>query len=174
MPEFAPRDVLSRVATATKKNLTDWNEGVSLAARSNKTVEDLRHRVTSDRLGLATECRRRARKLVELKPPMYRDAISRYYYCLYHTFRAVAYYVTPGDDSQEHKTLPGAIPDSFPDADAWRNRLKTARLARNNADYNAYPKAERAWRQDCDQLAEYADEVIGLARSYLTNKGCVL
>jgi uncharacterized protein (UPF0332 family) len=169
--EFAPAEVLQRVGTATKRNLTDWQEGLSIEARSGKPLEVLRHRATTDRLALATECRNRARRLETLDPPMFRDAISRYYYCLYHAFRAAVYFVIEGDDHQEHKALPGAIPDSFPDVDQWRNALKTARLTRNAADYNAYPKAEGRWRADCAVLSQDVDRALVSIRTYLRQEG---
>jgi uncharacterized protein (UPF0332 family) len=169
--EFAPAEVLQRVGTATKRNLTDWQEGISIESRSGKSLEVLRHRATADRLALAAECRNRARRLENVDPPMYRDAISRYYYCLYHAFRAAVYFVAGGDDHQEHKALPGAISDSFPDVDQWRNVLKTARLLRNAADYTAYPKAESRWRADCASLSNDVDRALIAIRAFLRQEG---
>lgn len=171
MAEFAPAEVLQRVGTATKRNIADWREGISIEERSGKTLDVLRHRATSDRLALAAECRNRARRLEALDPPMFRDAISRYYYCLYHAFRAAVYFHAGGDDHQEHKALPAAIPDAFPDVDQWRNILKTARLTRNAADYNAYPKADSRWRADCAGLSQEVDRALVAIRAFLRQEG---
>ena len=103
---------------------------------------------------------------------MHRDAISRYYYSLYHAFRAVAYFANDGDDFEEHSKLPTGIPDDFPNADTWRNNLKDARLTRNRADYNAYPKSDGAWRYDCERVATISAPAIAACRDYLAGKGC--
>jgi uncharacterized protein (UPF0332 family) len=172
VPDVVPSKSLLRVATATRKELEHWGEGVYLERSTGRSLEDLRARATVDRLQLSVDCRRRARRLEQLEPPMYRDAISRYYYCVYHAFRAVVFFSTPGDDSQEHRSLPGAIPADFPDVERWRNDLKQARLTRNNADYAAYPKTERAWKAECVAVSLVANTAVADARSYLRAKGC--
>ncbi len=172
MAQFADADILQRVSEASQKLRANWNEGISLEGRSGHTLDELRHRSVADRLALAQDARRRARLLHTLNPPMHRDAISRYYYSLYHAFRAVAYFVNDGDDYEEHSRLPTGIPDDFGNADEWRNRLKHARLTRNRADYNAYPKSDAAWRTDCERIAIMASTSIAACRNYLSGKGC--
>lgn len=174
MPRFASYEYLQRVGTSSSRDIGIWREGLNLESATSKSVDQLIHRATKDRLALAMDMRRRARRCERLQPPMYRDAISRYYYCLYHAFRAMVYFVTPGDDYQEHKQLPAAIPADFPQANQWRNDLKNARLIRNTADYNAYPKSDSAWRQDCLMVAALATDAIPAIRSYLLNRGCIL
>jgi uncharacterized protein (UPF0332 family) len=174
MPEFAPRDVLQRVSTGSKNNLVAWAEGVSLQTRSARSLEELQRRAVADRFALAVDFRRRGRAIQATGDGMYRDAISRYYYCLYHVFRAVAFFDGQGDDNQEHRVLPRVIPDDFPQAERWKNDLKRARELRNRADYNAYPKAGSAWRSHCEEMSELADDLVPAARTYLRTKGLTL
>lgn len=172
MASFADPGILRRVSEAPSKLQATWDEGISLEARSGRALDELRDRSVADRLALALDARRRARSLHTLNPPMNRDAISRYYYSLYHAFRAVSYFANDGDDFHEHSKLSTGIPDNFPNADVWRNNLKDARLARNRADYHAYPKSERAWRSDCEWIASVAGMAITACRKYLSDQGC--
>ena len=64
----------------------------------------------------------------------YRSAISRAYYAMYQSVRAVVFLVTRGDDFEGHSKLPTKIPSDFPNAATWANELKNARVARNCAD----------------------------------------
>jgi hypothetical protein len=127
MAESAPAEVFQRVGTATRPNLTDWCEGISIEGRSGKSLDALRHRATADRLALATECRSRVR-LLETNRPMFRDAISCYYCCLYRAFRAALYFHAEGDDHQEHKALAGGRPRLSAGACAFTS-LRFARAA---------------------------------------------
>lgn len=172
MAQFADSGILQRVSEAPCKLHANWREGISLEARSGRTLDELRDRCVADRLALGRDARRCARLLHGLNPPMYRDAISRYYYSLYHAFRAVAHFANDGDDYEEHSKLPTGIPDDFPGADSWRNDLKMARLTRNRADYNAYPKTQRAWRSDCEQIAPISLTAIEACRDFLSSRGC--
>jgi uncharacterized protein (UPF0332 family) len=174
MPTNQRLEILQRVSTTKKKLILDWKDGVSIESRSKSTIDGLCLAVTADRMSLAGQCYRRACRLHGLTPPLYRDAISRYYYAIYHAFRAVAFFKTRGNDFDDHSTLGQGIPHDFPDADVWRNNLKIARTTRNSADYDAYPKSESAWRRDCETVAELAKLVIPLVRRYLTDKGCHL
>src|SRR4051794_2643549 len=115
MARFADPQILQRVAEVPQKRLLDWSEGVSLERRSAHTLDELRHRSTVDRLELATACRRRARLLLEVQPPLYRDAISRFYYATYHALRAVVYFAEKGDDYNGHTELQQRVPGDLPD-----------------------------------------------------------
>lgn len=152
--------------------MADWSDGVSLEARSGRTLQELRHRCTADRFTLALDCRRRALALSQQQPPMFRDAASRSYYATYHALRAVVYFVECGDDHSGHSDLQQRIPADFPEVDTWKNNLKVARETRNRADYNLYPKADSAWKVDRDLLAVIADDAITTVRAYLKEKGC--
>lgn len=167
---FAPRDRLLRVAKAKKSLLESWHEGVSLQTATGRSLDELRQRVTSDRVDLAARLARRARLLMDQR--MNRDAISRAYYSMYHSWRAMSFFETPGDDNDDHVELPKFQPHGFPNVELWQNRLKVARVARNRADYDAYPKAESAWYNDAASLCGDADELLRLCRRHLRGKGC--
>ena len=87
----APR--LLRVSTAKRQLIQDWREGISLETDTGRTIDELRQRVVADRLQLAYDFRRRGNALMTLSPPLYRDAVSRFYYAMYHGMRAVVYFV---------------------------------------------------------------------------------
>jgi hypothetical protein len=91
---------------------------------------------------------------------------------MYHAWRAMAFFETPGDDNDDHVELPGFEPRGFPNVELWQNRLKVARELRNRADYDAYPKAESAWQRDALELCSQAAELVRLSRRHLRTRGC--
>jgi hypothetical protein len=91
---------------------------------------------------------------------------------MYHAFRAVTFYVTKGDDHEKHVALPAALPQDFPNRATWENRLKTARLERNKADYDPYPKKDSHFTAYSQQLLQEAQSLMPIARAYLRQKGC--
>lgn len=106
-------DRLLRVSEATSKEATLWREGANLERVTGKTIDVLRLEAAVDRWRLADEFRIRADKFSRAKPARTRDAISRYYYSMYHAMRAAAYVFHGGDDHQEHRVLPGKTPPDF-------------------------------------------------------------
>jgi uncharacterized protein (UPF0332 family) len=97
---------------------------------------------------LAAQQRATANKLMNSNPPSFRDAISRYYYAMYHALRACLFAYHRGDDFEKHSVLPLNIPPDFDPAVDWEQKMKNARLTRNRADYDLYPKSNTAWRAD--------------------------
>lgn len=141
MSPFAPNDVLRDVTQATEDRLQTWKRGVYVADASGRTIEELHDRAAADRWKLGRDFLSSGRSLKEAPTPRYRDAISRYYYSMYHSARAVVYFHNFGDDFQEHSKLPSGLPGDFPDKVDWSSKLKNARLERNRADYEPYPKS---------------------------------
>jgi len=88
--------------------------------------------------------------------------------------RACVFLYNNGDDFQEHSELPKHIPDDFPSKSLWQTRLKDARLSRNNADYDPYPRSEKAWKKPAFSLGTDADLLLKETRAYLKKKGCPL
>jgi hypothetical protein len=93
---------------------------------------------------------------------------------MYHAARAVVYFVNAGDDHEAHTDLPKHIPKDFPDRDRWENEIKSARLERNRADYDPYPKADSAYAKAARATLKSAEEFLPIARRYLVKKGCNL
>lgn len=174
MARILPNERLLRITLATKAQLNHWKEGVSIEHRSLRTVSQLTTLVASDRWKLAVEHKRHAQRLLTLPQPLYRSAVSRYYYAMYHAMRACAYVFHEGDDHQEHLKLPQHIPDDFAPGEDWQTKLKNARVVRNRADYDPYPKADSAFKRDAQNLKTDADRLLKLTRNYLINKGCSL
>jgi uncharacterized protein (UPF0332 family) len=172
MANFAPPTSLLRLSKAEKKLIGAWREGVHLESSTGRSLEELRQRSTADRWGLARAFRRQGDRMIAAQPPLYRDALSRFYYSMYHAMRAVVFFAEGGDDHQEHKKLPAYTPTDFPQAPLWQNALKDARTKRNAADYDAYPKSEKAYRAGALELQTKAQELEKLSRAYLIAKGC--
>jgi uncharacterized protein (UPF0332 family) len=171
-PPYAPPAALSRVLEASKKEHAAWREGRHLEHSSSRAIEDLHARATADRLALAGRFRRQADRMMTARPPLYRDAVSRYYYAMYHAMRAVVFYIEEGDDYQAHSELPKHTPKDFQDAELWRNALKDARERRNAADYEPYPKSDAALRKTAAEMQSRATSLIRTSRAYLSSKGC--
>ena len=166
-----PPEVLNAAAQATVKDIKAWKRGVYLQDQSGVTIDELHLQVVVDRLELSTKVRRRGIRLMSNSPPHYRDAVSRFYYAMYHSVRAVVAHGKGGDDSLSHSALPDHIPGDFPDKDAWINALKDAREHRNAADYNIYPKSEGAWKTIAEELRRKANGLERACREYLGGKG---
>ncbi len=91
---------------------------------------------------------------------------------MYHAMRAAAYLSYGGDDHESHSELPKKVPDDFPDQALWKNDLKDARLARNAADYDPYPRGRKSWEARALAMKVRADNLIRETRTYLRGQGC--
>jgi uncharacterized protein (UPF0332 family) len=109
---------------------------------------------------------------MQLKAPPYRSAISRYYYSMYHCFRAAAFIFHRGDNHEGHSELPKHLPTDLPSLALWRNELKIARLARNDADYDPYPRTNTPWLVKAKSIKTNANKAVLETRNYLRSKGC--
>ena len=174
MPWVLLNNRLNRLAKATNEQIKYWKEGVSLQNDSGQTVPQLINKAVADRWHFAYEHRHNANKLLKSKPPLYRSAISRYYYAMYHAMRACVFVFNEGDDHQQHSELQSHIPKDFPPGSNWKNILKNARELRNRADYEPYPKSNTAWKRDALNLKKDADLFLPTTRTYLQNKGGIL
>jgi uncharacterized protein (UPF0332 family) len=175
MPKILHRKRYLRVSTAHSATIQNWKEGVSLAQDSGKTVEQLLAKTAADRWALASSQFAQGRQLMNLSSPLYRSAISRYYYSMYHAMRACVFMSNSGDEHEEHSKLPLHIPPAFdPSGRDWQTKLKSARLDRNRADYEPYPKSNGAWRKTALGLQSDAADLLKLARQFLLSKGCSL
>ena len=174
MPQILPNDRLNRLVRAINEQINYWKEGVSLQKDSGRTIPELINKAAADRWYFAYEHRHNANKLLNSKPPLYRSAISRFYYSMYHAIRACVFISHGGDDHQEHRELPLHIPNDFPSGPNWQNMLRNARELRNRADYEPYPKSNIAWKQDALDLKKDADLFLSTTRTYLRNKGGIL
>lgn len=171
--QLSPQDhALLRVGIASKKTLILYAEAIHLTSVTAKSIVQLQQQVCVDRLQMADRFIRAAEKLVRCRPPEYRSAVSRYYYAMYHSVRAVVYFAHGGDDHQEHSTLPTKLPVDFPGHNVWLNDLKDARSRRNDADYDPYPFSDAAWKSVASNLASQAPRLAQEARTYLQRKGC--
>ena len=164
----------NRLTKATQNQIEDWKEGVSLQNDSGLTISQLISNAAADRWHFAYEHRHNANKLLRSTPPLYRSAISRYYYSMYHAMRACVFVSHQGDDFEKHSKLPQYIPDDFPSGHNWQNMLKNARDVRNRADYEPYPKSNVAWKPDALTLKKHATLFLSTTRTYLQNNGCLL
>jgi uncharacterized protein (UPF0332 family) len=172
MPAYAPHATLKRVSAAKKRDIEHWDEGRYLETRSGRTIDELWQRAIADRWALANAFRRNADRMMTLQPPLYRDAISRYYYSMYHAMRSVVFFAQRGDDFEAHSTLPRYTPSDLHEAERWQNALKDARERRNAADYEAYPKAASAYKTTAVDLQASSSALLTVTRDYLRRKGC--
>lgn len=172
MTAYAPDDVLLAITQATKAELSAWRRGVYLEASTGRAIEDLRQRAVGDRIALAAEFRMSARACMSDEMRAYRTAVSRFYYSMYHAGRAVVYFQKDGDDHEEHSKLPTHLPGDFPERNRCLNAITNARLDRNRADYEPYPKSQNAWRSMARQWESVSTEFLAMCRVYLRQKGC--
>ncbi len=171
MPKARANDVLF-VSKSDRKKLELLISGASLEKRTGYSIEVLVSKATADRLELSQQLRRAAEAAGRRRD--FRSATSRAYYSMYHALRATAFFSHRGDDHEEHVRLPQGIPADFPDRARWENDLKGARLDRNRADYDPYPKNDLMFKTTAFELIRKAQDLWPVVRSYLKKKGCSL
>lgn len=161
---------LLAIVKGSAKTINQFRLGVQVATVSGLTIDQLHENACRDRFQLAQQTLRSARWA--LAGSYYRVALGRAYYATYHAARAVVFYTTGGDDYEAHSDLPQHMPKDFPDREKWENDIKNSRFERNRADYDPYPKADRAFAQVARSTLATADAFLPVARRYLARKGC--
>ena len=162
---------LLRLSKASKKNLDLFVEGISLEAAFGTSINDLVERATADRLHLGEHFLSVADRMRRSRTRDWRSVIGRYYYAMYHSMRGVCFYSFGGDDNQDHARILNYVPDDFPQKALRVNELKDARLRRNEADYDPYPKDATQFRPAAILLGQTANNFVAECRSYLSAKG---
>lgn len=127
--------------------------------------------IVSDRFELAGYQLRTADVLIQ--STLYRSAISRYYYAMYHAARAICFGYHKGDDYQQHSVLPNHLPGQLPKVSQWTTSLNNARLVRNMADYDLYPRDTSQWKNDAANLAVSASEFLNECEEFAIKAGLI-
>lgn len=103
----------------------------------------------------------------------FRGAISRHYYAMYHAARAITFAHHQGDNHQSHSVLPRNLPAHMPDVSRWEAELTSARLLRNQADYDPYPLQPLDWQFDSRSLASSAAAFVQAFEDFALSEGFV-
>ncbi len=164
---------LLRVSRATNSDIKAYRAGVYLEQVEGRTIQDLHQQAAADRMNLADAFLELGDRLMRSRPPMFRAAVSRYYYSMYHAVRSVVYFRAEGDDHEQHSVVPTKMPLDFPQLAYWQNELKDARLRRNEADYNPYPTTDSDFQTAASHLRSESRRLVQDSRAYLQQKGCV-
>ena len=162
------------ISKGKKDSIDQLRLGAHLAKVSGLTVDELHEKASTDRFRFALVTLKCAQWALASSAPQCRVALARSYYAMYHAARSVVYFVEGGDDFEPHSELPKHIPDDLPDRNRWENEIKTARLERNRADYDPYPKTDAAFAKSAKKTLAVAEEFIVVAGRYLRRKGCKL
>lgn len=166
--------LLLEVTRYDSKTINGFRRGAHIARTTGKHVDELIIAAARDRYLLATAMLRSARWASKPPKPQYRVVLARSYYAMYHAARAIVYLMNPGDDHEAHAELPKHLPRDLPDRARWENSLKVARLERNRADYDPYPKSDRSFAATATARLEDAALFLPMARQYLRRNGCSL
>ncbi|KAG8149421.1 HEPN domain-containing protein [Burkholderia catarinensis] len=169
MRKASPDDLLF-VSKSPKERLDYLAAGASIVARTGYDVRGLRIKASLDRLSLASLFLKDARRLYAADSSLKRTVVSRAYYAMYHALRAATFLSHGGDDHEQHTVLPSKLPTDFPSQAIWQNRLKNARLERNRADYDPYPKKDDQFDDVARSLIADATNLITLTRAYIRSK----
>lgn len=169
MPPLTDAELL-HFSKSEQITLDNYNSGVIFARRANKTIKKIKIQVAKDRLNLAKIHLKDAVAVSKCVPSMNRAIVSRAYYALYHSARAASYVSLGGDDYEQHTKLPTKFPDDFPNAAHWKNTLKDARLERNRADYDPYPKGDADFALSAVNFIKEARIFIRLTQQYIKSK----
>ena len=168
MPRVLVKDLLF-VAKSPKERLDYLAAGASLVARTGMDVGKLRVKAAADRLVLANTILKEARDL-HAGQSLRRTVVGRAYYAMYHAIRAATFLSYGGDDHEQHTVLPSKLPDDFPDRNRWQNALKNARLERNRADYDPYPRRDDEFKNSANTMLLDATDLVAVARKYVRDK----
>ena len=136
-------DELLKLLKCTKNDIARMKNGVRLEGLLGQTLDILILQGAADRYALANNFLASAKKLNNSRPGLFRDSISRSYYAMYHAARAAAYLNVGGDDHEHHNKVASFLPNTPTNLAVWQNKLNTARLLRNEADYDPYPPLQR-------------------------------
>lgn len=139
--------------------------------RAGTPVPAMLLQVTSDRLSLAGEHLRVGDTL--LLHSQFRSAISRHYYAMYHSARAVVFGVVQGDDHEKHAVLPRNLPITMADMPLRELQLQDARLLRNQADYDPYPANGTSWEPGSRSLAAISADFVQACEDFALMNGLV-
>jgi hypothetical protein len=170
MPNASEKD-LRAVSELSAARIQDLRFGASLVERTGYDVLSLIAKVSLDRVALGAALHRQARAALHGRPRSFRSAISRGYYAMYQTFRGVVFFVSRGDDFEDHSKLSQHLPKDFPQMPYWANALKDARLERNRADYEPYPRSDTAFAASAASIYKNSHQLRIAARAYLRGKG---
>ena len=168
MPSLSVNDkVLLHIGTAKAEYLASMKTD----GRHPLPLADLIKQATNDRLHLASNCLKEAHD--HLSQGRFRPSISRNYYAMYHSARAIVFAFHEGDDFQQHSVIPKHLPQDMPDFDKLAQDLKNARLLRNQADYDAYPISSQSWQTDATKLTVTASIFLNCCDNYAQSKGLI-
>src|SRR5260370_26308436 len=85
-----------------KSQIDLLKNGVRLVGVAGRPIEDLLRDASAARFKLAKRFLRSSTRLISHKPALHRDVVSRAYYAIYHSARAVSFLTHPGDDYEHH------------------------------------------------------------------------
>ena len=122
-------------------------------------------------LGLAQHHLRVARLLAS-PSRNWRSVISRCYYAVYTSSRAIRYFVDGSvkPDAEDHKRV-GDLPRDFPNQSAWSNFANELRRDRNLADYEPWGHVRRSLTYEPADALEKAAQFVRESRNYLRRRG---
>lgn len=169
MPNPSYEDLLF-ISKSPKERLDYLAFGATLVSRTGFEVKQLRIKAARDRLQLAASFLKEASALYSAGTCMRRTVVSRAYYSMYHALRAATFVCFGGDDHEQHTVLPSKLPTDFPDCTRWQNALKNARLERNRADYDPYPRRDQRFDAVAQTLVAEATALVSLTRRYIASK----
>ena len=163
---------LLRLSKLPRAHIELLKEGVSLETALARPVDDAMAQAVADRLALAEEFLSMAEVLVRSRSNMWRAAIARYYYAMYHAMRAASFQDHGGDDHEQHTTLSQrGVPSDFPNRALRINELRAARALRNEADYDPYPANSAYFKTEAKSIRPTARAFVTEVRNYLRAKG---
>jgi uncharacterized protein (UPF0332 family) len=156
------------VSTATKVVI----DAIPAGGRRNPfPLDAAKQQVVSDRFTLSADHLRAGDHL--LSDEQHRTAIGRYYYAMYHAARGVTFAEHGGDDFEKHSILPRNLSTGLDPDGRLSVILTDARLLRNEADYDAYPNQDNAWRSDAIGLSTEATSFVANCRTFATTQGMI-
>ena len=163
---------LKKISELDSQTINAYRLGAWLCVQSGVDIETLIKNACQDRMKLAYETHAVAKWAHKSSKSLNRLVITKSYYTMYHAARAIVFLMTEGDDHESHSVLPKHLPKDFPDRARWENELKSARLEGNRADYDAYPRTDRAFSPSAVTYLHSAEDFLDVSKGYLTHKGC--
>lgn len=171
MPQLSANDAMLQYIAGMRTNHYSQISSLPLIRQQPVPIDSLIKQVVSDRLSLSGYHLIAADSL--LLAQSFRTTISRFYYAMYHAARAITFADNKGDDYERHQVLPNHLPIALPNRQYLVSNLNTARLLRNEADYDLYPVKDDDWKNEARTLAGVASKFCEACEEFALDQGYV-
>lgn len=162
------------IGTLTASEVQCGRRSVHASREHNQSFDNLLLLAAASRWRLGRLFLQEGQSLLSLPTPLFRLAVSRLYYSMYHSMRAVAFTHFRGDDNEGHSKLHTKEIPGFDQTIKWQSILKNARTERNQADYDPFPSDDTNFEGAARSMEQDAAAIQHASMTFLRSRGVAL